>query len=268
MRTIASLTDVVDVDRHPITDAAYQAACRAQFEADGVIALAGFIRPTARAELADEAAATRSLAYFSQQDHSVYLDAPDSSFPSDDARSHAIVSTKGAVTADQLPATSHLRTVYNSQEFRSFLCAVLSEDKLHEYADPLSSINLNFYEQGQELGWHFDNSEFAVTLLVQDPDAGGTFEYINGMRDTTNDDNNETGVAAVLKQNGQGPESKANALAVDAGTLVLFRGRDALHRVTPVQGDTTRVLVVFAYNTKPGLSLSESARMTFFGRLD
>jgi predicted 2-oxoglutarate/Fe(II)-dependent dioxygenase YbiX len=54
---------------------------------------------------------------------------------------------------------------------------------------------------------------------------------------------------------------------MEAGTLVLFRGRDAIHRVTPVQGNTTRMLAVLAYNSEPGIALSESARMTFFGRL-
>ena len=56
-------------------------------------------------------------------------------------------------------------------------------------------------------------------------------------------------------------------LAMDAGALVLFRGRNSMHRVTPVKGNRTRMLVVLAYNTEPGISLSESARMTFFGRL-
>lgn len=268
MTVEASLRDVVDLELHPIGEPTFQAACRAQFDADGVVALADFIRPAARADLIEEAAATRHLAYFSKQDHSVYLESPDPTYPASDARSHAIVSTKGAVTTDQLLPTSHLRTIYNSPEFREFLCAVLGEDELHEYADPLSSINLNFYEEGQELGWHFDNSEFAVTLLVQDPQAGGQYEYINHLRDTANGDNNEAGVATVLHQNGQGPGRSATALPVDAGTLMLFRGRDALHRVTPVEGDRTRVLVVFAYNTEPGLALSESARMTFFGRLE
>jgi predicted 2-oxoglutarate/Fe(II)-dependent dioxygenase YbiX len=56
-------------------------------------------------------------------------------------------------------------------------------------------------------------------------------------------------------------------LAMDAGALVLFRGRDALHRVAPVEGSRTRMLVVFAYNSQPGIALSEAARMTFYGRL-
>jgi hypothetical protein len=56
-------------------------------------------------------------------------------------------------------------------------------------------------------------------------------------------------------------------LNMEAGCLVLFRGRNSMHRVTPTIGDTTRMLVVLAYNTKPGVSLSESARKTFYGRL-
>ncbi|MCZ4279844.1 hypothetical protein O4H49_03580 [Kiloniella laminariae] len=48
---------------------------------------------------------------------------------------------------------------------------------------------------------------------------------------------------------------------------MLFRGRNALHRVAPVEGDRTRILVVLAYNSQPGIALSESACMTFYGRL-
>ena len=59
----------------------------------------------------------------------------------------------------------------------------------------------------------------------------------------------------------------SKTLSMDAGALVLFRGRNSMHRVTPVEGSIARVLVVLAYNSAPGLSLSESARMTFFGRL-
>jgi hypothetical protein len=55
-------------------------------------------------------------------------------------------------------------------------------------------------------------------------------------------------------------------LNLKSGALVLFRGRDAIHRVAPVEGGN-RILVVLAYNTEPGIALSVSARQTFFGRL-
>jgi hypothetical protein len=55
-------------------------------------------------------------------------------------------------------------------------------------------------------------------------------------------------------------------LAFDPGDLVVFRGRNAIHRVTPTLGNVTRMLVVFAFNDQPGVALSESALTTFYGR--
>jgi hypothetical protein len=63
-------------------------------------------------------------------------------------------------------------------------------------------------------------------------------------------------------------EVPVKTLAMEVGALVLFCGRNAMHRVTPVQGQRTRMLAVLAYNTEPDISLSESALMTFYGRLD
>jgi len=121
---------------------------------------------------------------------------------------------------------------------------------------------VHFADAGQELGWHFDNSEFAITLLLQAPEAGGTFEYVRDLRDAAADDMNYAGVASVLDGS-----TDASQLAVTPGTLVLFRGRNSMHRVTPTIGKRTRILVVLAYNAAPGIALSEAARMTFFGRL-
>ena len=146
--------------------------------------------------------------------------------------------------------------------FKAFICAILGEDQLHPYADPLSSINIHYAPHGKELGWHFDNSEFAITLLLQAPDAGGAFEYVKDLRNADQDDMNFEGVDAVL--NGDRP---VDTLPFEPGTLVLFRGRNSMHRVTPTIGDTTRYLVVLAYNSQPGISLSENARQTFYGRI-
>ena len=99
-------------------------------------------------------------------------------------------------------------------------------------------------------------------MLIQGPEQGGEFEFIRAIRDSEHGEMNFKKVGDVLDD-----KCTPDTLSMDAGTLVLFRGRDAIHRVTPVQGDTTRMLVVLAYNSEPGIALSESARMTFFGRL-
>ena len=85
-----------------------------------------------------------------------------------------MISSLGCITDDIVPPDSCLRTVYDAPVFRGFLCAVLGEAALYEYVDPLSSVNLNYTEPGQELGWHFDNSSFAITLMIQESERGGS----------------------------------------------------------------------------------------------
>ena len=145
--------------------------------------------------------------------------------------------------------------------FREFLCALLGVEAVYPYADQLSSINVHYAPRGRELGWHFDNSSFAVTTLLQEPESGGVFEYVPEVRDSEDGDMAFDVVEAVL--NGAEDISQLN---FDPGDLVLFRGRNALHRVTPTEGSVTRVLAVFAYNDEPGIGLSASALETFYGR--
>ena len=99
--------------------------------------------------------------------------------------------------------------------------------------------------------------------MVQPPEAGGQFEYVTAVRDADKGEMGFEDVANIL--DGKAPVKSMDA---EAGTLVFFRGRNSMHRVAPNEGERTRMLAVLAYNSEPGVSLSESARMTFYGRLD
>jgi len=257
-----NLGRIVDLENYPLGSKDFQIECRMALESRGCLALPGFLIPAALISVQSEGDAKQDLAYYCVQEHNVFLTPPDSDYVLDHPRNRVVVSSKGCITDDQVSAQSALRDLYESEVFRQFLCAVLDEVALYEYADTLSSINIHYASEGQELGWHFDNSSFAVTLLIRKPAAGGEFEYVRGVRDKIESDCDFDGVARVLDG-----EQSVRSLAMDAGTLVLFRGREAIHRVTPVQGDVTRMLVVLAYNSEPGISLSESARKIFYGRL-
>jgi hypothetical protein len=257
-----AVEDLVDTEKYPLSDQAFRLACRETLERDGAAVFRGFFKPGALAILRREAEENEHLAYFCSQNHNVYLTPPDPDYPKDHPRNREVVSSKGCIPDDIVPGSSPLRRLYESQVFRDFLCEVLEERSLHEYADPLSSVNIHYFKPGQELGWHFDNSSFAITLMVQEPQQGGAFKYVAGLRNADKGDMNFEGVGKVLDG-----DLKARELAMDAGALVLFRGRDAIHCVVPVEGDRTRILAVLAYNSEPGVSLSESARLTFFGRL-
>lgn len=256
------LKQIIQLDAHPLHQADYRQQCRDQLDRDGALVLRGFLAPQALAAVRAEGERHQQQAFYANSTHNVYLLKPDAAYADDHPRNRAVVSSKGCITDEEVPADSPLRTLYNAALFKDFLCEVLNERQLYPYADSLSSINLHYARTGQELGWHFDNSSFAITLLIQKPQGGGQFEYVKALRDADAGEMNFDGVAEVLEH-----RRAPDRLAIEPGDLVLFRGRNAMHRVTPTEGDATRMLVVLAYNAEPGVSLSETARMTFYGRV-
>lgn len=264
---------VIDTSRYQLdqldqtdTDSARLASrCRRELSENGALVLPGFFTPDLVRAVLENSLPRMSEAFFTvDQTHNVYLTSPDPDLPADHPFNRQVTSTKGCLAHDQIPADSPLHTVYDSDQFRRFLSRVLGVEAVYPYADAVSGINVHFHRDGQELGWHFDNSSFAVTALMQAPQAGGSFEYVANVRQES--DMNFDGVAAVLDGRGRQEGFPTQELVFEPGDLVLFRGRNSMHRVTPSRGSTPRVLVVFAYNTEPGIGLSESAKATFYGR--
>ena len=250
------------LSQYPIEEERFRVRCQRELDDHGVLVLPDFLTPEILMHIANEGETCRHLAFYTTGDHNIYLKPTDPELATDHPRNRLVCSSKGCITTDQIPADSWLRVLYNNDVFKAFLCAVLGEQSLYEYVDPLSSINLHYAAEGQELGWHFDNSSFAITLLIQKPEAGAAFEYVKDVRDADRGEMNYEHAGKIL--DGEVP---VQTLSMEAGSLVLFRGRNSMHRVTPTIGNLTRMLVVLAYNTEPDIALSESARMTFYGRL-
>ncbi|MEP5566711.1 MAG: hypothetical protein ABJN62_02650 [Halioglobus sp.] len=258
-----NLESIVNSNRYTLDDIDFQSQCTKQLDEQGALVLDEFLTEQALASVLQESIKQQPLAYFTQQQHNVYISDDDPDFSEDHPRNLRVDSSKGCITDDQIGSESPLRYLYNASLFKNFLCAVLGEAKIYPYADDLSSINVHYASEGQELGWHFDNSTFATTLLIQKPESGGDFQYIGAMQFKENGERDYDSVGDLLRGS---PKEEPTTLAIEPGSLVLFRGHNAIHRVTPVAGDITRVLVVFAYNTQPGIALSESARKIFYGR--
>ena len=170
---------------------------------------------------------------------------------------------QGCICDDQIEAGSVLKQIYHHPIFKAGLCDILGRSALYPYADTLSSVNIHYARKGEELNWHYDNSSFAVTLMISPATKGGHFEYVQNVRQA---DKGEMGFD-VTRQIVDG-ERLVKRLSLGAGDLCLFRGRNALHRVSPVEDDSTRQLAVLAYNSQPGISLSDTAQTTFMGGLE
>jgi hypothetical protein len=116
------------------------------------------------------------------------------------------------------------------------------------------------YRTGEALNWHFDRSQFTTTLLIQAAEQGGEFEYRSDLRSDT--DPNYEGVSRLLR--GEDPDIHVNGLA--GGTLNVFKGKNTLHRISPVRGNRKRLVAVFSYYDRPDVMFSREERIGFFGR--
>lgn len=257
---------LIDRARYPLDDPqgpewhALVARCRAGLAEDGALSLDGFLTAGATEALCAESRAIAPRAYEIAEDHTVYFAPADGSVPAGHPRARLIRSVKGGVAYDHFPADSGLRALYEWDGLLTFIAGVLGADRLYRHADPMAALNLNIFAQDQNLNWHFDRSDFSVTLSLQAAAEGGDFEYLPGLR--SEDDENHEGVARVL--DGDLPDMRR--LSFEPGTLAVFCGHFALHRVTPVVGPTPRIAAVFCFVHEPGVTFTPYARKLFYGR--
>jgi hypothetical protein len=259
--------DVVDLRRYPINDPASREyrdlvrACRDQLRDQGVAQLAGFLTPAAVTEMLALARNLAAQAWVSGQTHTVYFEPADESAGPDHPRALLQRSAKKAIAYDLIPAGAPIRRLYESDDLTGFVAAVLGKDVLYRSADPLDALEIAIFGDGDELGWHFDNSEFSITVMYAEAEAGGHFDYYPWLRDEH--DENYPAVQEVL----QGGSDGVVRLRASPGTLAVFRGQHALHRVTPVSGPRPRINSVLTYGEHPGMKLNELTQRLFYGRI-
>ena len=191
----------------------------------------------------------------------VYLGFPDESFPLDHPQQWLGDYSLGAVAYDLFPADSPIRQLYEWDRLTALVAALLELDVVYPYADPLGALNLAVMDDGDQLQWHFDQTDFVVSLAVQGADTGGDFEVAPQIR--TADDEHYDDVARVLG----GAREDVVTLPMTPGTLLVFAGRHSLHRVSPISGPTSRLVALLGYDTKPGTMSSDLLKEVRYGRV-
>ena len=255
---------IVDLERYPLGDptanASLAEALGTQLRREGVAVLPGFVRDEAVGRIVAEADRLSPDGHHSVVTNTVYLSAPDGSYEPGHPRRRPVVSALRAIAADRIPAPSPLWALYQWPVLRSFIAAVLGLDEIHPYADPLGKLNLAVMGPGDELGWHFDQTDFVTSIALRGAGAGGDFEVAADLR--TSDDERLDDVAAVL----DGERSTVRRWPFDPGTLMIFAGRRSLHRVTPIKAAPTRVVALLAYDAAPGTDSSDRLKLVRYGR--
>jgi hypothetical protein len=264
--TTPVIADILDLERYPLDrldspkGRLLLESCRAALRFEGACQLPGLLKEEAVEQLVAEALGKRDQAYRTDSTHNVYFEAVDESLPADDPATLLQRSSKKAVAWDLIEKDSPLRIAYEWEGLTNFIGQAMEMDNIYKYADPLGACSLMIFEEGDELGWHFDRSPFAVTLMLQPSVAGGEYQYFHRLR--TPEDENRTGVAARL----HGSEVGRIKLVSEPGTLSMFRGQYSMHRVTPVRGEQTRINAVLAYSEKPNDKMNTLTQQLFYGR--
>ena len=263
---MAGIGDVLDLDRYPLDrpaspqGRALVAECRAVLDRDGLFNLEGLIRPAAVAGCVAELKRLMETASFRHaRSHNVYFLDRVEGAREDHPALRRFETVNRTLCDDRMTGTA-VHRLYEWPPLAEFLARVMRKPRLYLMDDPLARANVMSYHHGEALNWHFDRSEFTTTLLLQAPDAGGEFQYRSGLR--TPADPNLDGVAKLL--DGRDPEIRS--LALTAGTLNVFKGRNTAHRTSPVIGPRERMIAVFSYYERPGVLFSEEERIGFYGR--
>ena len=263
---------LVDLDRYPVADLDGAGGAAAdhhagELRATGVSILPGFLRDEAVAVLVSECDALAAGAYHQDVQGTPYLELPDSAaWPDDHPRVAWSRSSVHTVAYDRFdPDSSPLRALFEWDALLDFVGRVLGRAPLYRYADPLGAMNLAVMVDNDELGWHYDQTDFVVSLAIQSSATGGDFENVQRLRWRPDGGIEERydDVAAILAGK---DEDRITTVPMTSGTLMLFEGRWSLHRVTSVGGATPRYVGLFGYDTAPGTMSSELLKLVRYGR--
>ncbi len=264
-----SLGAVVDLTRYPIDvtgdprRADLVSGLQTSLGADGVAQLPGFVRADAVTRMVDDALALRREAFLEDVWGTPYLGLPDETFPPDHPRRREGRSLTWVIAYDQMPRSSPLRQLYEWPALTDFLADVLDIHPLHRFGDPLGALNLAVMEQDHTQAWHYDNTDFVVSLALQSSTAGGEFECAARIR--TDDEEHYDDVAAVI--DGRAGD-RVEVYPMVPGTLMIFHGRHSVHRVSPVQGETPRVVALMAWDRQPDTDSHPLFKLVRYGRSD
>jgi hypothetical protein len=260
------MREILDLERYPVdrlgTSAgdALVASCQAELAAEGMFNLPGFVRPDviglAAAQLIP---LIDSVAFTHRRSHNVYFKREVAGLAPDHPALRQFDTISQTLCGDQIASTL-IAKIYDWTPLADFLAAVMEKPGLYLMEDPLARVNVMGYRAGEALNWHFDRSQFTTTLLIQAPEAGGEFQYRTDLR--SDDDPNYEGVVRFI----DGRDPLVKTLPQKAGTLNVFKGKNTVHRVTPVVGTRDRIVAVFSYYERPGVLFSAEERIGFYGR--
>ena len=242
MNSIVNSTDypIHDLDSRVVLDLV--ASARSELTSLGACHFPQFLSPSGLSACLQEAVALESQAHASNNQYTPYYREPNDTYPNGHPRNSTVRFAVRYVSRKLISQDSPIRMLFEGDDLLTFLQGLLPDEPLYRYSDPRGSLNYTVMAQDDQLGWHFDACELVASILLRPANSGGNFEYIPAVRNA--DDENFSAVESILSGN----DEQRIGVDFQPGDLVLFRGRHSLHRVTPIRGETTRLMALMSFD--------------------
>jgi len=244
-----------------------------QINCDGFVSLPSFLLPDAVDKLTSCILKLEEdgVGFYSTDSHNVFLDADDQSdamSPLHPRRiqldsSKLIINASDLLLAKEAQAPNLDELFMSQRSVLNFISSVM-QTKLYPSTDPYGKFYANIFREGDGLNYHFDRSEYSISLILQPSEEGGEFQFLPNSRTIVEgwdemildiDDIAEAVAPHSL-------EMKRPKLA--AGDLYLFRGQNSLHRVSEITKGK-RINIILTFNTEPDVRLNQYTLQKFFG---
>lgn len=259
-----------------------------QFHKTGAVIFPDFLTEHALQECVNDATEQENAAFTTDDSHTAYLKPADPTLPDSSVYNHEMRTQVASIAFDELSTGSQLAELYKNPKLLQLVSSIVDK-KLYLSEDPIGCCSVNVFRPTYHHSFHFDESEFSTTLMLQQAQDTNTglFQYTDPLRDSPDDlaavkvaaalreydDTNSNGVAdfAELLPNTSSDNTnieapKLHTLDFRAGTLSIFSGSQSLHRVTRVQGACSRLVAVLTFATRPGFRNSAKVQELFWGR--
>ena len=231
-----------------------------KFHQEGLCIIKNFINQSMLHKLKESLNNLSSQAFYNKVKGNAYLNNEDPELPKDHAKNIISTTSLSVIAYDQIPEKNILKQIYHNPNVLNLISTIIDKGPLYPYACPLGAINIAYMKEGDSLRWHFDQSDFVVSLPIQDADAGGQFEYVANIRSAQEENYNE--VRKILLDD----YANISSLTTAPGSLIIFQGKNTIHRVREVLGKTPRVVALFAYSFEKDFNSSDYLRKIRYGR--
>ncbi len=235
--------------------------CRNQLTKYGFCVLKDFLSSNALEILQQESQLLAPHAYYAKRRCNAFKTDDDPSLPVDHPVRFFMDRTNAFVPTNIFDPDSLFKKIYHEPIFKQFLAACLEKKYIYEYEDPLAGLVLNILGDDAQHPWHYDQNDFSIVLMIQPAKSGGIFEYVKNVRTPENENYD------LVKKILHGECEQVKSLNLQPGDLQIFLGKNSLHRVTKVFGDTQRHTVVFAYTSKQQVIGKATDSKLLFGQV-